>query len=130
MTRVELGALAEDFVYYQLRRRGIDVYRPAYSKEAVDFVVLVGPRIWRCQVKACAVVPMEVRLRHTVYSAGQYKLKHFERGKVDAFFVVDLLNEQVFVIPDEIVGNRRAFKLSPSSWAWQFKDGYDLFSDE
>lgn len=126
MSRVELGSLAEDFVYYQLRRRGIDVYRPSYSKETIDFIVLSDGRIIRIQVKATAGDNLEVRLRHTTYENGEYRRRDYDRGQVDVFIVVDLLHEHVFVVPDASIGDRRSFTLTPDGWLWQFKERYDL----
>lgn len=129
LSRVEIGALAEDLVHYRLRRAGVDIYKPTYSKQSVDFMVLAGARALKCQVKATAQSNLIVRLRHTFYADGKYQRKYYGRGVVDIFILVDLINENVFVVPDDAVGNRSVFCLSPKGRAWPFRDQYHFLLD-
>lgn len=127
MNPTSIGMLAEDLVYYQLRRRGFEVMRPMAFTSGTDLMVIRPDRYLRVEVKATTDPTYKVTIKCGRYDDG-YKQSAYEAGLVDFFCLVDLKHENVFVLPAAEVVGMPTYVLSPKSRIWANKDRYDLLT--
>lgn len=120
------GYAAEAFIKYQLLRRGLGFLEPRAQSEALDLVVIGSSgRYYRCEVKAY----MDGRGAN-FYSTGSDRVaKPYTKDRlIDFFFVVDLAQELVAVVPLHVVEGRVAkAAISPNSFLYPFINGYQQF---
>lgn len=126
------GYLAEQLVQYQLRRRGFEVFLPMAPTSGTDLLILLGSRALRCEVKGTSASNKEVCVQRTLArkSVGVPMSKvGYEPGQVDFFFLVDIPDENVFVVPASVMGvSPRKITLTDRSVMWQYKDRYDMLA--
>lgn len=126
LSRLEIGSLAEDLAFYKLRRHGLDAYRPLHPAR-YDFVVIEGSVAFKIQVKSTISNKPSARLLRNSYDRGAKAVK-YKLEEVDFFILVDLFNENVFVVPHKELIGRNAVALRPGSDIWIYKDRYDLIT--
>lgn len=120
-----LGVLAEDFVYYQLRARGFEVYRPGYPISGTDLLVVKPDgRVARIEVK-CTVDQTTVVLGRTENRSGSRTA--YAEGLVDFYICVQLRNKLTLVIPKPEI-QTSSVTMSPHSDYWKYRDAYHLIS--
>lgn len=129
MPSYHYGYLAEDFIYYQLRRRGYEVHRPAYPIPGTDLSVHTPSRVFRCEVKSTTSAAGVVSFKRSVLSKnkGSVETRAYLPEQVDVFFAVDLALENVLVIPADQMPPLGTATVSSSGDFWRYKDDYSVF---
>lgn len=124
----QCGHIAEQLVLYRLMRRSIEAYKPTSSISGTDILVIASGRPIRCEIKSTMRDPPSVRLGRTVArkSIKQQSRVDYAAGIVDFYILVDLQREYIFVIPFHMTAGKSSPFLTPGSWAWAYKDKFDL----
>jgi len=131
MSSTGRGSLAEQLVRYRLQRHGLEVLLPILPTTGTDIAV-VSPsgKILRVEVKSAIAPSPGLRVARTLArkNRGGPVRGFYDEGLVDFFALVDLLNENVFIVPASEITKPRMFALNPGSEVWKHKDRYDLLA--
>lgn len=120
----QLGVLAEDFIYFQLRTRGFEVYRPGYPISGTDLLVVVDGRAVRIEVK-CVLDRSFTSYGHTPNRKTGVR-QPYEEGKVDVLIVLNLRTKDTLVIPTKFLRPGQCITISHGGDFWEYKDAYEL----
>ncbi|TLX16959.1 hypothetical protein [Rhizobium sp. MHM7A] len=131
MSSTGRGALAEQLVRYRFQRHGLEVLLPTLPTTGTDIAV-VGPsgKVFRVEVKSAIAPSPGLRVARTLARKNRTGPVRgfYDEGSVDFFALVDLLNENVFILPGSQITKPRTFVLNPGSEVWEYKDRYDLLA--
>jgi len=127
----EKGYVAEQLVFYKLLRQGFECFKPVVTTQAVDLLVKgrESGKIYRCEVKATAAKNRSLSLGQTVYNKDTGKISkapYSEDLGIDIFILVNLLTEEVYVLPFEQAKGRKEYTLSSRGDSVQWINRYDL----
>ena len=130
VTPLGKGRLGELLVEYELLRRGYEVHSPNAVTGGTDlFLVTKSSRLVRLEVKSTNTETLVVQARRTFMKDNRWQRRSYEGCKVDFFIFVDLIHENVFIVPASEVKTSGGHRLTHEGPTWKYKDAYHLLTD-